>query len=252
MFKFVSIVVATIMVTSSFAFADQRPKSLPSDGRIKQFVYKEDTVYRLDLHLKGITPIQLGRGEKIQSILAGDSSSFEITPLKSGNVFSVKPRVAGAVSNLTVFTNRRVYTFSLNTVGTLGRSRHNSGQNFRVSFIYATSSDVVEVSGSGGSDGQNFDYFAAGKTRFNPIEVFDNGKQTFFRFSENAPLPTIFKVDENGKESLVNVRANGKTLVVDSVGEIWTARIGDEALCVASGTAIKTLPRRVRRLAGLS
>lgn len=253
MLRVISLAVGLIALVSSLALADQKPSALPSDSRIKQFVYNENTVYRLDLHLKAITSVQFARGEEVKSILIGDSASWEVVRLKSGNVISIKPRVAKALSNLTIYTDRRVYTFELRTVGDI-RSDHRSGrnQNYRTTFVYPASSQVQEFSGVGGDGGKNYNYFAAGQGRFKPVEVFDNGKQTFFKFAPNAPRPAIFKVDSKGKESLVNVRANGNVMIVDSVNSLWTVRIGDEALCVADGDAIKTLPRRLRRTVGLS
>lgn len=241
----------TLSVSS---YADQKPKSLPSDPRIKQFVFDENTVYGLDLHLKAITSVQFARSEQVKSILVGDSASWEVVRLKAGNVISVKPRVANAISNLTVYTDRRVYTFELRTVGEIQRAhRGNTRQAFRIRFVYPSQGQVQEFSDSAtGTSGKNYDYFAAGIGRFKPIEVFDNGRQTFFKFAPNAPKPAIFKVDEKGRESIVNVRTNGNVIIADSINGLWTVRIGDEALCVASGDKIKSLPARLRRTVGLS
>lgn len=253
MSKVLIIALGLITLFMSPSLADQKPSPLPSDSRIKQFVYSENTVYRLDLHLKAITSVQFARGEEVKSILIGDSASWEVVRLKAGNVISIKPRVANALSNLTIYTDRRVYTFELRTVGDI-RSGHRSArnQNYRTTFVYPASSQVQEFSGAGGSSGKNYDYFAAGQGKFKPTEVFDNGKQTFFKFNPNAPRPAIFKVDSEGRESLVNLRSNGNVVIVDSVNNLWTVRIGDEALCVASGEAIKTLPYRLRKTVGLS
>lgn len=239
----------TISLGSPIAFADQSPQALPSDSRIKQFVYNENTVYRLDLHLKAITSVQFARNEEVKSILIGDSASWEVVRLNSGNVISIKPRVARAISNLTIYTDRRVYTFELRTVGDIKRGHKSSpNQNYRTTFVYPASAQVQEFNGGVGSgNNKNFDYFAAGDGQFKPVEVFDNGRQTFFEFDQNAPRPAIFKVDKKGKESLVNVRTNGKFTIVDSVSELWTVRIGDEALCVAQGGAIASLPFNLRK-----
>ncbi len=249
----VVVIVSLILACLTPAWADQKPTSLPSDSRIKQFTFDQNAVYRLDLHLKSITSVQFARGEHVQSILSGDSASFDVVRLKAGNVLSIKPKVANAVSNVTVFTDRRVYTFELVTVGDVRQGhRHRRNQAYRVNFVYPATGKVQEFGNGAGSGGKNFDYFAAGQGRFKPVEVFDNGKQTFFRFDENAPRPAIFKVDKDGKESIVNVRSNGNTIIVDSVNSLWTVRIGDEALCVTSGAAIKKLPRRLRKTVGIS
>ena len=231
------------------AYADTSPQPLLSDHRIKQFVYDENTVYRLDLHLKAITSVQFARGEEVKSILIGDSASWEVVRLKSGNVISIKPRVANALSNLTVYTDRRVYTFELRTVGDI-KHGHRSGQNqnYRTTFVYSDAAEIREFDGGFGSNtSRDYDYFAAGENSFKPVEVFDNSRQTFFKFAPNAPRPAIFKVDSKGRESLVNLRTNGSVTIVDSISDLWTIRIGDEALCVAKGSAIASLPRNLRK-----
>ncbi|MEM8651225.1 MAG: TrbG/VirB9 family P-type conjugative transfer protein [Pseudomonadota bacterium] len=231
------------------AYADTQPQPLPSDHRIKQFVYDENTVYRLDLHLHAITSVQFARNEEVKSILIGDSVSFDVFRLKAGNVISIKPRVPEALSNLTIYSDKRVYTFELRTVGDIKRA-HRSGQsqNYRTTFIYSDATEIREFEGGVGSgNDKNFDYFAAGESGFKPVEVFDNGRQTFFKFAPDAPRPAIFKVDSKGRESLVNLRANGSVTIVDSISDLWTIRIGDEALCVAKGSAIASLPYNLRK-----
>lgn len=224
-----------LIAFSTPVFADQQPVPLPADGRIKQFVYNEHTVYRLDMHTNFISTVQFGRNEVVESIQVGDSASWQIIRLKRGDVISIKPLNADAVTNMTVYTDRRVYSFELRAHR--GKAGHRQNHNFRTTFQYPTG--VVSEFGNATSSrrGRNFDYFVAGEAEFAPVEVFDNGKQTFFTFPENAPLPGVFRVGKGGSEYLVNSRTAGNQIIVDGVHKQWTIRIGADAICVSNGPA---------------
>lgn len=225
-----------LAISTNVAIADQKPVPLPADGRIKTFVYNENTVYRLDMHTNFISTVQFGQGEVVESIQVGDSASWQIIRLKRGDVISVKPLNSDAVTNMTVYTDRRVYTFELRAHrGTAG---HRQNHNFRTTFRYPTNTLSEFSSTTATRSTKNFDYFVAGEAPFAPVEVYDNGKQTFFRFPENAPLPGVFRVGAKGREFVVNSRTAGNTIVVDGVQELWTVRIGEEALCVSNGPLV--------------
>jgi type IV secretion system protein VirB9 len=232
------VITALILNMCTSVYADQTPLILASDSRIKKFVYDENTVYKLDLYLKAITSVQFASGEQIQSILVGDSASWEIVKLKSGNVVSIKPIALNALTDMTVYTDRHVYTFELRSVGTIKPGRKSAAnQTYRSKFIYPEDEKKGKVSEEVAV--KNYDYLAAGKSKFKPVQVYDNGKQTFFVFPENAPKPAIFKVNRKGRESLVNVRTKENTIIVDSVNDYWTVRIGDEYVCVGAGSVVK-------------
>ncbi len=224
------------------AFAEQTPTPLPADARIKQFVYNENTVYRLDMHVNFISTVQFGAKEVVESIQVGDSASWQIIRLKRGDVISIKPLNSDAITNMTVYTNRRVYSFELRAHR--GAAGHRKNHNFRTTFRYPTA--VISEFGTVATSraGRNFDYYIAGSAVFQPVEVFDNGKQTIFTFPENGPLPGIFRVGKGGREYIVNSRTAGNQIIVDGVHREWTVRIGEEAICVSNG------PRIDRGLAG--
>lgn len=224
------------------AHADTKPVSLPSDPRIKQFVYNENTVYRLDVHMRFITSVQFAPGEFIESIQIGDSASWQILRLDRGDVISIKPLIERAHTNMTVMTDRRVYTFELRAL----RATSTAALNFRIGFVYPADDLMQFTAGAGGGGGGGsgsgggrlfHNYVVAGDAPFQPVEVFDDTRQTTFRFAPNTARPAIFKVDDTGAESIVNLRQAGDSVIVDGVSDRWTVRIGDQALCIASARA---------------
>lgn len=212
------------------------PQPLAVDPRIKQFVYDENTVYQLDVHMRFITTIRFMAGEVVESIQVGDSASWQIVRLNRGDVVSVKPLIENAHTNMTVLTDRRIYTFELRAK----RGRPGSAAlNYVVGFSYP-SETVTEFEGASfaaSSAPRSYDYHVAGEAPFQPVEVYDDERQTVFRFAPNVQTPAIFRVDEQGRESVVNSRRAGDLVIVDGVSDRWTARIGDQELCIASGRA---------------
>ena len=55
---------------------------------------------------------------------------------------------------------------------------------------------------------------------------------TFLEFAEGASYPAFFAVDPDGNESVVNFRMDGKYVVIERVGSLFTLRDGNEALCL--------------------
>ena len=221
------------------AHAEQIPTALPADGRIKRFVYNEHTVYRLDTHTNFISTVQFAANETVESIQVGDSASWQIVRLKRGDVISIKPLNADAVTNMTVYTDRRVYTFELRA--RRGRGGANSHQNYRTTFAYPT--PVVSDFAGNGRRPKNHDYHVAGEAEFAPIEVYDDGRQTYFLFPPDVERPALFSVGRFGKESIVNVRTVGDRMVADGVHDRWTVRLDGEAVCIAQGRYAKRRPR---------
>ena len=87
----IAIAFSAIILVPTLSFAEQAPVPLPADNRIKQLVYNENTVYRLDMHTNFISTVQFGKNEIVESIQVGDSASWQIIRLKRGDVISIKP-----------------------------------------------------------------------------------------------------------------------------------------------------------------
>lgn len=244
MLKYLLITLSITVFTINTSKAEQNPVGFKSDVRIKKYVYDENNVYNLNLYLKSVTAIQFARDEIVQSILIGDSASWEVVKLKSGNVVSIKPIISGALTNMTVYTDLRVYTFQLRAVGEIRPGANAaSGQTFRTAFIYPeeAAEDKYQVAG-GPIDA---DYLVSGKGNFRPVSVYDNSMQTTFQLAPGSQRPAIFKVGADRKERLVNSRTDGNNITVDGLSDFWVMRIGNERICVGKSAAIR--PARISK-----
>ncbi|MGA0542596.1 TrbG/VirB9 family P-type conjugative transfer protein [Neotabrizicola sp. VNH66] len=85
---------------------------------MRSVLYNPVDVTRLDTQLRVNTAIELG--ERIDSVLLGDSEAFEVEVLSNRTTVSVKPVIAGAETNMTIYTGRRTITLAISE----GRSRN--------------------------------------------------------------------------------------------------------------------------------
>ncbi|WP_090302266.1 TrbG/VirB9 family P-type conjugative transfer protein [Ensifer sp. YR511] len=220
--------------------AEQAPVGFKADIRIKRYVYDENNVYKLNLYLKSVTALQFAEGENVESILIGDSASWEVVKLKMGNVISLKPIIDEALTNMTIYTDRRVYTFELISAGEIKAGmKAGSDQAFRTVFSYPEEFTAVDKSlVKGGPVNQN--YMVSGQTPFRPVAVHDNTLQTTFFLPKGSLRPAIFKVGDDRQEKLVNSRTDGDRIIVDGTSDFWVLRIGNEMVCVGRASAIQT------------
>ncbi|APO77137.1 type IV secretion system VirB9/CagX/TrbG protein (plasmid) [Rhizobium etli 8C-3] len=235
-------------VSTPAAAASRSPAAVPAktthapaaaaDPRIRTYAYDDKKVYRLDLHLKSVTALQFASGEEVQSILIGDSSSWEVVKLKSGNVVSIKPIIPTATTNMTIYTDKRVYSFDLRSHGAAA-SGNESATLFRTVFTYPDEKKPKPVQADPDIAPVNTDYLVSGAAKFRPGWVQDNGRQTTFFLPPGAQRPAIFKVGADKKEELVNSRTRGNLVIVDGTSDFWVMRIGDQFVCIGAKSAVR-------------
>ncbi|WP_179209188.1 TrbG/VirB9 family P-type conjugative transfer protein [Haematobacter genomosp. 1] len=205
--------------------------------------FHDTDVVRINTGLVTNTAVEFARGEAIRSVLVGDSESYEIDVLSSGNVISIKPLIGQAATNMTVYTDRRTYSFFL--------SEGTGRPPFRVSFVYP--GETRRAATSAAPDllrARDVAYQWKGQAAdIRPLRVWNNGEATFFEFA-GATVPSIFGVDGAGKERSVNPTTRGNVVRVRGLGHEFTLRHGDEVICIrrVQGTPIRD-PQLVQALA---
>jgi len=225
---------------TSPAVAAGTPTGGARDIRIRNAVYDPNQVFVIETDLRFSTTIHFGRGERFEAVIAGDTESFEITPITDlGNVISIKPHVSRAVTNMTVITNRRTYSFELRE----GHINGPTGRFYEVRFSYPE--EAPRRAGTGNPKGfeapRNYGYKIAGNGDFQPSSVYDDGRYTYFVFREGVRQPAIFKADAQGRERTINWTQQGDVVRVLGVNDSWTLRIDDDALCVARDSSALTV-----------
>ena len=75
------------------------------------------------------------------------------------------------------------------------------------------------------ADTYDFAYVAQGDPRLTPIQVFDNGKQTWLQLSQLRPLPVILAITSAG-EVMLPSRQEGQMLIIDRVEQQLAIVVG--------------------------
>lgn len=220
----------------SIVMADQYSKAIAINPHIRVINYSPNEMHRYTGYYNYAASIVLDNGEKISTIAIGDPTAWQITP--AGNRMFIKPLQDNAETNALIITNRRVYHIALDAKEAKGIDDKNLVLETRfaypqINYLQNTSqeSSIPDINDS---TNLNFHYLLSGMSEgIKPIRVFDDGRFTYFQFPENnVTLPAIFDVNEQGAESVVNVRTVGKHMIVEKVGSLFTLRYDKEHVCV--------------------
>ena len=219
------------------ALAEIAPHRGAADARVRTVIYNPANVVSVDASHGVSTMIVLGDAEKIETVAVGDSLSWKIEPNKRGNIIFLKPVEAKTTTNMNVVSDKHVYTFILRA-----HPESAGDQTYMVKFRYpdeeadakllAEAQRLVSKPNRDNFQFQdtNTDYSFRGDGELKPMNAFDDGAKTWFRFE--GDIPAIFIVEGGKREILANFRREGEYIVVDKIAKQWMLRRGDYALCL--------------------
>ena len=211
--------------------------STAADPRIRYITFNNNAVVTVPAGLGVSTMIQLGSSEVIETISAGDTASWSIVPKKGSGILFVKPLREKAETNVNIVTNQRVYALLLK-----GSAAADLRAAFQVRFKYPDEDVNARLLAAAQESAKdpllkdldpnrlNYDYVFKGDTSLKPRVAFDDGTHMYLEFPDE--IPAIFVVEGKRQESLVNLRTQGKYVVVDKIAAQFTLRAGDKWLCL--------------------
>jgi type IV secretion system protein VirB9 len=166
--------------------------------------------------------IEFADDERIENVSIGDSLAWQVTPNKRAKMLFLKPLLRNASTNMTVVTSQRRYAFSLSTGPRSARTP------WVLQFEYPAPPEVIVPEPVPLPPvALNFGYVRAGHPGVMPTRVWDDGRQTYFEFGPDTPIPAIFAAGPGKKdESLVNVVTRGRVQVVQQTGPRFILRTG--------------------------
>lgn len=100
-----------ILLSSFCGYSSEEDLPITTDNRIKTYIYNPNEVYLLVLHHGFQSYVEFAKNEQIQTITAGDTYSWKITPLE--NRLFIKPLERNMRTNMTIITNKRTYQFDI-------------------------------------------------------------------------------------------------------------------------------------------
>lgn len=217
-----------LSLCGQLVYAEAIPKSTHYDNRIKTVVYNPDNVTRINVAAGVATLIQFHKSEFISEVEGGlglgDSSAWVVN-VKGNNIW-LKPRAEEPDTNLAIVTNKRTYQFNLVSV------QNRNSAFWTVKFDYpetkSTTANVWTKPCQGGT--ANYRYFVQGEEKDKkifPVEAWDNGTFTCFKFPIGGDLPAIFKKLPDGQEGLINSHIDNDYIVIHEINDEYRIRLGD-------------------------
>lgn len=226
-----------LALTSLNSFSLELPEASKYDHRVRYVTYNPADVVQLDTVLGVATYIGLEPGEKYLTHAFGDSAAYAFT--KSANHIFIKPIAEKANTNLIIVTDRRVYKFRLQFMENRNNALYELNFNYPDTKEKISKEEIAKqklknaFSVSPGAN--NFQYFMSGDTDIAPVNAWDNGQFTYFKFAPNQDLPAIYMVDESGNESMLNGTMRGASnniLMIHKIAKKFMIRLDDRALIV--------------------
>lgn len=242
MYKINSLIMAALFIGSVLstypAFAEQNPRSLPTDKRIKIIPYNPNDITLLRTSLGYQVEIVFNSDETVEKVSNPDGLVWQVVP--ANNYIFIKP-MSISKTNMTILTNKHDYNFQLESYSYLPPNN----QTYRVQFVYPELDETVTITNfipckSGTSQSCNYKYSYTGDKDTAPIQAFDNDKFTYFKFAtnRNSLVPSIFAVDKERNESPVNYHIVNNYIVVNSIAKQFTFRRGNYVTSIYNDKAI--------------
>ena len=223
------------------------------DSRIRTMVYNPNEIYTLNLKMGFQSIVEFSLDEVVELISVGDPYPWKLTPIDR-RLF-IKPLQIGTKTNLTIITNKRTYYFDLQSDVTfsdqdfdvihvvrffypqtpIDESKYSmdeyiASKDNKISKTIQDSANLASQS-IGNTDlpntveekskeriAINLNYSFVGEYNSStPVEIFDDRKDTFFRFLANDPSIKIYSISTKGKRTLMSSKQVGDFLVVAGV-----------------------------------
>jgi type IV secretion system protein VirB9 len=206
------------------------PHPSAQDPRIGVVLYAPDQVVELSVALGYQLSVAFDPAERIENVAIGDGLGWQVTPNRRANLLFLKPMAAHKPTNMTVVTNLRRYDFRL---AAASRPRRRHVELFSLRFDYPPPAAPVVIPAvaepvAPGPQDVNHAYSYEGSSRVLPDRVFDDGRQTYFRFAANADVPAILAIEGDSGEAVVNTRMRDGYVVADIIARGFVLRRGSE------------------------
>ncbi|ENG0237318.1 TrbG/VirB9 family P-type conjugative transfer protein [Burkholderia multivorans] len=220
------------------ALAVQQTHPSPADARIRFIDYDPYNVPTIYARIGGDLLIVFQNGEVVKDMGGGDTDAWGVGVSTAGNSVFMKPKVTSPNMNLHVITNKRIYSIDLKLAG--------KGQTAYQTIFYRYPDDerakrdaanqrtlARDLLNAGAATVKNRNYTMQGADALAPLEAWDDGTFTYFRFPANRDVPSVYYVDDAGKEHLVNKDMNANyVLTVQKIAKKFVFRSGDIVTCI--------------------
>jgi type IV secretion system protein VirB9 len=235
---------------------------------MRYLAYNPGQVVHLSTAVGATLVVGFGPKETVTAVAVTDSKNLKAMP--KGNFLFLKSQEALPLQPAIVLTSTegggmRRYVFEITTVPAESLGVNAPGIYYSVQFTYPAddaarqsaaaaaqaAKDLAEAQARAAqyqlqlahqqmeqkardpfAGDRNWHYVAQGNRTLLPLEVFDNGYSTVFRYPGNVRIPSVFVVNPDGKEATPNYAVKGDLVQVDSVARGWRLRDGQTVLAI--------------------
>lgn len=225
-----AIFLVVLSLCSTPLMAQVSPIPGSGDPRLQTVVYDPEQVVKLAVASGYELMVSFAPGERIETIAVGDSSSWQITANKRGDYLFIKNVQAAPPTNMTVVTDARVYAFEL-----LPGSVSDGEVPFTVRFVYPDPPPPAQAIKDASI---RYKYKVSGAKQIRPSAIVQDGDKLFVSWPEKSPLPAMYRVDDDGVESLVNGEMQNGQFVIDGTPKKLIFRL-DAVSATATRSRVK-------------
>ncbi|MQW86658.1 P-type conjugative transfer protein VirB9 [Sinorhizobium saheli] len=261
--KEVFFTLACLLVVTVGARAEDTPTAGKLDSRMRYLAYNPDQVVRLSTAVGATMVVTFGPGETVTAVAVSNSNDLAAVPrgnylfFKASRVLQPQPVIVLTTSD----AGMRRYVFSISAKTMSGPDKEQPELYYSVQFAYPVeeaaarrkqaeqrsvayrlqaealyqrrAADLLgQPAAAESPSANNWHYVAQGDRSLTPLEVFDNGITTVFRFPGNRRIPSIYTINPDGKEATANYSIKGDYVEIPSVARGWRLRDGDTVLCI--------------------
>jgi type IV secretion system protein VirB9 len=172
--------------------------------------------------------VMLEPGERIQRATLSGSQAWQVAVSAETDSFQVTPGAGAVPASLSVETDRRAYSFVLETGDGL-----QAAYLVRLQFGAVQPTNQQQVTGSSESLGNlDWTYRLRGDRSVRPASIRDNGTKTVIEYAPGQALPAVFAIGPTGEEEVVDGYMRDGLFIIDRVHQELVFRI-DKAKATA-------------------
>jgi len=167
-----------------------------------------------------VLTLELAPDERIESVAVGNSAAWQVTPNKDADHLFIKPLPNAVMTNLTVVTGSRSYSFELQPLFAPDPTmayivRLTSMAPAQPPALAALADRPVATR-----------YRFEGARRLRPASMRDDGRSTYIAYGPKTTVGAVYVVDPEGREALVNGGFRNGEYVVDQIADRFIFRLG--------------------------
>ena len=207
------------------------------DSRIRTLIYSRNEIFRVVLHYGFQTIMEFPKNEEIGTISLGNNYAWQVTPVD--NRLFINSLEDDVKTNMTIITNKRTYYFELQS-----KPYDVDVDNelaYVIRFFYPDNKFDLRVKESEMGSMQdnhipvlkpyNFDYKLSGSKELFPLQVFDNGTNTFIKLAKGARKPRMYlSLDKSSQ--VINPSIMGEYYVLNNTFERFVMVLGNKKVII--------------------